>query len=118
MAADDTETMIGGVKIKAKTASDKGHNGFRSVTSYMRPFRNIHYSKVFLGISLKKWDDDYFSKILLRDFVLAKFTSKEIECLESTAVPKLWKEIKKDIDSKDENESKEKPTSVKNKEIC
>lgn len=116
VAADDTETMIGDIKIKAKTASDKGHNGFRSVTSYMRPYRDIPYSKVFLGISLKKWDEDYFSKILLRDFVLGKFTSKEIETLKSLAVPKLWTEIKKDIMSKEENMSAEKVTTDESKE--
>lgn len=93
--ADDVDTPIGKIKISDKHSSDRGHNGFRNCTKYMGANDDMSYVKIFVGISLRKWENDIFSKLLLRDFVLEKFTSKELDYLEKTTVPVIWDELHK-----------------------
>ena len=93
--ADDIETPIGEIKIRNKDTSARGHNGFRSCAKHMQKLEDLDYVKVSLGISLKKWDDNVFSKTVLRDFVLGKFSDKEVEYIYDYTIPKLWSELKK-----------------------
>lgn len=93
--ADDVDTPIGKIKISDKLSSDRGHNGFRDCTKLMGANDDIGYYKMFVGISLRKWEDDIFSKLLLKDFVLEKFTPKELDYLNKVTVPTIWSELHK-----------------------
>lgn len=93
--ADDVDTPIGKIKISDKHSSDRGHNGVRDCTKYMGANDDMMYVKIFVGISLSKWNNDVFSKLLLRDFVLGEFTPEEMDYLKENTVPMIWYELHK-----------------------
>lgn len=93
--ADDVETPIGKVKIRDKYSSDRGHNGLRDCKRYLGIYEDIPYVKISVGISLKNWENDIFSELLLRDFVLGEFTPKELDYLNNESIPMLWDELHK-----------------------
>ncbi|KAI9255304.1 peptidyl-tRNA hydrolase-domain-containing protein [Sporodiniella umbellata] len=82
---DDMQRELGKVSLKA-SGSANGHNGIKSIIEHLK---KDDFKRVRIGIGRPKMDDR--SHDIVANFVLGKFSSSEIEKLQTSVYP-LWTE--------------------------
>ncbi|KAK6200302.1 peptidyl-tRNA hydrolase [Scheffersomyces amazonensis] len=81
---DDVQVQLGKYQFRRPTRSHRGHNGLKSIEMYMgNAYRNI-------AIGIGRPQD---TKLALSEYVLEKFTEKELEIIDFDVLPKCVKEL-------------------------